>query len=174
MRVPLIAAWAKRNGQNPNQTQLAIPANVIQSQPAAVIDLFPTILTMTGTEAPANHPVDGSSLQTLLLGKSDKTRSPTFLMHYPHSPHRSDYFTCYRDGDWKVIYHYRPSKASDDSHYQLYNLASDPFEQNNLAESNPKQLKKMMQKLVASLDTHDALMPVTTQDGTEALKPQLP
>ena len=44
-------------------------------------------------------------------------------MHYPHSPHRSDYFTCIADGDWKVIYHYFPSEVSEDSHYQLFNLA---------------------------------------------------
>ncbi|WP_240928325.1 sulfatase [Thalassoroseus pseudoceratinae] len=174
MRVPFIAAWAKPNDKNRNQARLPIPADVVQPQPAAVIDLFPTILALTDTKTPNNHTVDGSSLQTLLLGQSDDSRQRTFLMHYPHSPHRSDYFTCYRDGDWKVIYHYRPSKASDDSHYQLYNLAKDPFEQTNLAESRPQQLKAMMQKLIASLDAHDALMPVATMDGTEPLKPKMP
>ncbi len=174
MRVPFIAAWAKRDERNRNQTQLPIPADVIQSQPAAVIDLFPTILALTHTKKPDKHLVDGSDLHTLLLGKLDKKRPESFLMHYPHSPHRSDYFTTYRDGDWKVIYHYRPSKGSEGSHYQLYNLQKDPFEQNNLAESNSKKLKSMMQGLITSLDEHNALMPVTTQDGAEPLKPKLP
>ena len=77
-------------------------------------------------------------------------------MHYPHAPHRSNYFTCYRRGDWKVIYHYYPSEASEGSHYQLYNLVDDPFEQNNLAASKPDQLKIMMQGLAAAMDARHA------------------
>ena len=95
-------------------------------------------------------------------------------MHYPHAPHRSDYFTCYRDGPWKVIYHYFPSKASEGSHYQLYNLAEDPFESQNLAASKPDQLRRMMQGLIASLEKHDAVYPVDGEQGTTPLKPKLP
>jgi hypothetical protein len=112
-------------------------------------------------------------LGTLLTGKPDSSRDETFLMHYPHSPHRSNYFTCYRDGDWKVIYHYFPSKASEDSHYQLYHLAEDPFESDNLATSRPDQLRVMMQGLIASVDKHDVLYPVD-KDGSTPLKPELP
>ncbi|MCA9227644.1 MAG: N-acetylgalactosamine-6-sulfatase, partial [Planctomycetales bacterium] len=85
---------------------------------------------------------------------------------YPHSPHRSDYFTVYRDGDWKVIYHYFPSPASEGSHFQLYNLADDPFESTNLAQQQPKQLAKMMDGLIAAMEQHEALYPVG-KDGTE-------
>jgi arylsulfatase A-like enzyme len=95
-------------------------------------------------------------------------------MHYPHAPHRSNYFTCYRRGDWKVIYHYYPSKASEGSHYQLYHLRDDPFEQNNLAESKSDQLNVMMQGLAAALEQHGALCPVDKTDATALLKPRLP
>ena len=78
-------------------------------------------------------------------------------MHYPHAPHRSDYFTCYRQGPWKVIYHYFPSKASGDSHYQLFNLAQDPFEQQDLAAARPEELRRMMQSLAAQLEKHQAV-----------------
>ena len=95
-------------------------------------------------------------------------------MHYPHAPHRSDYFSVYREGDWKVIYHYVPSKASEGSHYQLYNLAADPFEQNNLAESEPERLKTMMQHALASLEHHGALYPVDKTDKKTPMKPIVP
>ena len=95
-------------------------------------------------------------------------------MHYPHAPHRSDYFTCYRRGDWKIIYHYYPSKASEDSHYQLYDLTDDPFEQNNLAASKPERLSAMMQALIASMEQHNALYPLDKADGTTPLKPKQP
>ena len=174
MRVPFIAAWAKPNPENEHQKKLPIAINALQTQQAAVQDLFPTILNLTNIEAPENHAVDGIGLDKLLTAKQDSTRKETFLMHYPHAPHRSDYFTCYRDGDWKVIYHYYPSEASENSHYQLYHLARDPFESNNRAATNTKQLKIMMQKLIAAMNHHDAQYPVDKTDGVTPLKPMLP
>jgi arylsulfatase A-like enzyme len=174
MRVPFIAAWAEADDDNAYQKELPIVAGAVQSQPAAVMDLFPTILELVDVEPPEDHVVDGSRLDTLLTGKPDKSRDETFLMHYPHSPHRSNYFTVWRDGDWKVIYHYYPSEASEGSHYQLYNLADDPFEQNNLAEKKPDVLRRMMRGLIAAMEKHKALYPVDKQDGATPLKPQLP
>ena len=95
-------------------------------------------------------------------------------MHYPHSPHRSDYFTTYRDGDWKVIYHYIPSKGSEGGHYQLYNLASDPFESTNLADQEPEVLREMVGKLKSGLEAHQALYPVSPDDGKTPLVPAIP
>jgi arylsulfatase A-like enzyme len=174
MRVPFIAAWARANGDNRYQKRLPIPAGVIQGQQAAVYDLFPTILALTGTESPVGHVVDGSRLDTLLAGRPDSERREEFLMNYPHSPHRSEYFTCYRSGDWKLIYHHFPSEASENSHYQLYNLADDPFESTNLASSHPGQLRRMMEGLIASMEKHGALYPVTQEDGSTPLKPVMP
>ena len=102
----------------------------------------------------------------------DDSRPETFLMHYPHAPHRTHYFTCYRDGDWKVIYHYFPTDVSGCSHYQLFNLAEDPFEQTDLAASRPDQLRRVMQDLIAALEQHDAVYPVN-KDG-HVQKPKLP
>ena len=172
MRVPFIAAWAKADASNPYQQRLPIPAGGLQPQVASVCDLFPTILNLLDVEHPAGHTVDGARLDTLLAGKPDPDRTETFLMHYPHAPHRSDYFTVYRDGAWKVIYHYVPSAASENSHYQLYNLAEDPFEQDNLAASHPDELGRMMQAVAAALEAYDAVYPVG-EDGA-ALKPEVP
>jgi len=173
MRVPFIAAWAKSDAKSSYQLRLPIPAGTIQSQQAAVYDLFPTILSLTDSAAPQNHVVDGSRLDTLLAGRRDPTRDEVFLMHYPHSPHRTDYFTVYRSGEWKVIYHYFPSEVSENSHYQLFNLAKDPFEQKNLAASEPAELSRMMQGLVAAMEKQNALHPVD-KDGVTPMKPQQP
>jgi arylsulfatase A-like enzyme len=174
MRVPFIAAWAKADAENPHQRRLPIAAGAIQGQMAAVYDLFPTILPLAGVSAPDSHAVDGQRLDTLLTGKPDEGRKQSFLMHYPHAPHRSDYFTCYRNGDWKVIYHCFPSAASEDSHYQLYNLAEDPFEQNNLAAAKPDRLRTMVQGLIAQLEEHGALYPVEKAGSATPAKPKLP
>ncbi|MEQ8787290.1 MAG: sulfatase [Pirellulaceae bacterium] len=174
MRVPFIAAWAQADAKNAHQKQLPIVAGAVQSQQAAVMDLFPTVLGLVDLEAPKDHVVDGARLNALLTGKRDESGDETFLMHYPHAPHRSDYFTVWRDGDWKVIYHYFPSAASEGSHYQLYNLADDPFEQKNLAEQKPDVLRRMMRGLIAAMEDHQAVYPVDKQDGKTPLKPQRP
>ena len=173
MRVPFIAAWAKPNPKSAQQQRLPIPAGAIQTQQAAVQDLFPTLLALADTKAPPAHRVDGLPLATLLSGRRDPARPETFLMHYPHAPHRSDYWTSYRDGAWKVIYHYFPSAVSENSHYQLFNLAADPFEQKNLATAAPAELHRMMQSLIAALENHHAVYPVDKPGGVP-LKPRLP
>lgn len=173
MRVPFIAAWARADAGNPNQARLPIPAGVIQRQMASVEDFFPTILAVAGVGVPPEHAVDGARLDTLLSGKPDHGRPETFLMHFPHSPHRSDYWTSYRDGKWKVIYHYFPSEVSANSHYQLFNLDRDPSESDNLAAAEPSELRRMMQRLIDALADCDARYPVA-DDKVTPVKPILP
>ena len=169
MRVPFIAAWAKPVANNVHQQKLPIAVGKIQSQQAAVMDIFPTLLSLAGVTIPANHPVDGINLASLLTGQADATRPERFLMHYPHGPHRTDYWTSLRDGRWKVIYHYFPTAVSGGSHVQLFDLGADPFEQQDLATSRPDELKRMLQLLVKSLEEHQAVYPI--DDDKRAVKP---
>ena len=181
MRVPFIAAWAKPNSDNPHQKNLPIARGVIQGQVASIMDLMPTLVSVAGGETPQDHKVDGHHLGLLLAGKADATRKESFLMHYPHGPHRSSYFTVLREGDWKVVYHYpvpqnkkgkaaKAAKASEPK-YELFNLKDDPFENNNLAASQPEKLKAMMSSLVRELEAHDALMP---QVAGKSMHPVIP
>ncbi|MBU4459560.1 MAG: sulfatase-like hydrolase/transferase [Verrucomicrobia bacterium] len=173
MRVPFIAAWAKPMPDHPVQRRLPVAAGVVQSRQAAVYDLFPTILGLAGIAAPAGHALDGARLDTLLTGKRDAARSEEFLMHYPHGPHRSSYFTSFRRGAWKAIYHYVPSKDSGGARYELFNLAADPFEQTDVAASEPARLREMMQGLIAGLEKQGAVYPVDPDTGA-VLKPRPP
>lgn len=179
MRVPFIAAWAKPDRSNRLQQRYQILAGGVQDQVASVEDILPTVLEITDCDPPANHLVDGKSLVRLIAGERDSSRPEQFLMHYPHGPHRSNYFTVWRDGDWKIVYHYLPNKPAkggniqfDGGNYELFNLANDPFESNNLAASNPTKLAEMMDGLAAALGRHEALYPVDDQ-GTP-LSPALP
>ncbi len=172
MRVPFIAAWAKPVADSPHQKKLPIAVNRIQSQQAAVMDLFPTLLSVAGVAVPDKHPVDGINLATLLQGKRDAARPERFLMHYPHGPHRSNYWTSLRDGRWKVIYHYFPTEVSGGSHYQLFDLQADPFEQSDLAGKEPEQLQRMMRLLVEALEEHHAVYPI--DEHRQPVRPLVP
>ncbi len=178
MRVPFIAAWAKPSQANPLQANLPIPQGTIQSQMASVLDLFPTVLKLAGGEAPQDHIVDGQALQPLLAGTADPVRPQHFLMHYPHGPHRSHYFTVWREGDWKVIHHALPKLAAKGNRlqsdgggpYELFNLSIDPFESTNVARDEPATLKRMVKGLREALRAHQALYPIDA-DGKELIPP---
>ena len=172
MRTPLIVAWAGRDANHPLQQALPIPAGSIEGTLVSVEDLFPTLLQLTNTAPPAGHVVDGQPLQALLSGEADTDREVRFLMHYPHGPHRSSYWSSLRDQDWKVIYHYHPTTENQRERYQLFHLAEDPYEQKNLAKEQPDKLHEMMQRLVDALEDHGALYPRDEQG--EHLRPQLP
>ena len=170
-RVPFIASWLKPDPAQPAQRKLPIPAGAIQAQPAAVYDLFPTILSLAESKVPATHAVDGGDLARMLSGRADDGHSTTFLMHFPHAPHRCDYFTTWREGNWKVIYHYFPCKSSNGSRHQLFNLKDDPYEQADLAGTRPEELRRLMNGMVGALENQKATFPV---DGGKELKPAAP
>jgi len=169
VRVPFIAAWAKRDASNRWQKKLPIAAGGIRQEVGACYDLLPTILGLVDAPVPANHPVDGQNLTRLLTGQSDTKHRNVFLNHYPH-PRRgqSHFFTTWRKGNWKVRYEYF---AEGVNRYGLYDLASDPSESRNLAAENPEQLRSMMQGMVRELKSMDAVYPV--KDGRQ-LKPVMP
>jgi arylsulfatase A-like enzyme len=171
MRVPFIAAWAKPNASNPEQQRLPIAQGTIQTQLGTIMDLYPTILEIAGATNPAEHIYDGYGLSKLLCGQSDEAHPDVFLMHFPHD-HRSKYFTSYRNGDWKLVYHYYPKMNKQSSHYELFNLKDDFAESQNIAQQNPEKLYAMVQAMVAQLEAEEALYPVDA-DGNE-LRPILP
>jgi arylsulfatase A-like enzyme len=172
MRVPFIASWLRKDAQNKHQQRLPIPANTLQSQQAAVYDIFPTVLGLADVSIPAGHVTDGHRLDQLLRGQEDSSREEKFLMHYPHAPHRTDYFTVYRDGSWKLIYHYFPSEVSGGKHYQLFDLKRDPFEQKDIADENVETVKRMMVGMTQALQKQKALFPIDSA-GKE-LNPVIP
>jgi arylsulfatase A-like enzyme len=173
VRVPFIAAWAKPQADHPQQQRLTIKPAAIQTQQAAVMDVFPTVLSAAQVAAPKAHVIDGIALAPLLSGVRDAKRGERFLMHYPHGQHRTSYWSSLREGEWKVVYHYFPSTVSEDSHYQLFNLKDDPFEQQNLVKTEPAVLTEMMAKLIAELEHHHAVYPLA-KPGGERLRPALP
>lgn len=164
MRAPFIASWAKPDGLNPLQRKLPIQAGVLQQQLATVMDIYPTVLALAGVKVPNNHPVDGFDLATQLVGKKNEARPEKFLMHFPHA-HRGNYFTSYRDGDWKLIYHYNP-QLPDKPGYELYNLKKDPIEIHNLATTETEQLTVFVKAMREQLEAEGALYPVDANGNT--------
>jgi arylsulfatase A-like enzyme len=75
-----------------------------------------------------------------------------FLMHFPHE-HRSSYYTVYRRGDWKLIYHYKKPAGE---RCQLFHLAKDPYETQNLADQKPQERERMLDAMRKALKAKGA------------------
>ena len=157
MRVPLIAAWAKQ-AKTRWQTRLPIPTGQIRKGWGAIYDLFPTIAELVDLQIPSEHTLDGISLKSLFQSSQSASPERAFLMHFPHAPHRSNYFTVYRQGQWKLIYHYLPK--NDAPKMQLFDLKTDPYEQTDLAETRSDIASEWLQRMKDELTNQNALYPV--------------
>jgi len=121
--------------------------------PVIGVDLFPTILRMTGARAPEGKLMDGESIVPLLMGQSDFDREAIFW-HFPAylqgkaEGARDEYFRtrpagAVRAGDFKLIEYF------EDGDLELYNLADDISEQNNLVDSMPEKASELHQLMLA-------------------------
>jgi arylsulfatase A-like enzyme len=128
------------------------------------MDFFPTMLELAGLPLQPKLHVDGQSLLPHIKGEDSGQR--TFYWHYPHY-HGSTWKpgASIRDGDWKLIefYHYK--------NFELYNLADDPGERQNLAEAKSTKSKMLRAKLLAWQKQMGAKMPVPNPDYDPNAKP---
>ncbi len=161
-RVPFIVSWAKPS-DNEIQSRWPIQAGTHHTESfGTILDLMPTILNLTDTQAPEGYILDGYDLRAVHAGETKQT----FLMHFPHK-HRSSYFTTWHNGDWKLIYQYH-----SEPRLQLFNLAKDRSERNDLAEQNPELLQGMLSEMNNALKDSGALFPVSQKLG-ESTQPHL-
>ena len=136
IRVPLVVRWPAR-----------IAAGRQSDHPSAFWDFLPTACEMAGVDKPAD--IQGLSYLPTLLGKTQPTHNYLYWEF-----HEKGGKVALRQGDWKVVrVDLRKAKPKP---YELYNLAADLAEQNDLAASQPERLKK----LVSLLESHRQLSPV--------------
>ncbi|EME42882.1 hypothetical protein DOTSEDRAFT_72353 [Dothistroma septosporum NZE10] len=115
----------------------------ITSTFSTVMDLAPTILEMAGVKHPA--PTYQNREVVSMRGKS----MVPYVNGTAPSIHPKDFIngweTCgraaVRCGDWKIVFIPKPKGPEK---WQMYNLAKDPGEVDDLAEQDPERLEKMI------------------------------
>ena len=130
IREPLIVKW-------PN----IVSAGTVETTPVISIDFYPTLLEMSGAADVAGHTVDGVSLLPLLSQAETLDRSEMYW-HYPHYGNAGSMPTgAIRQGDWKLIEYF------EDGRLELYNLAEDRAEENDLARDLPQKAQELQIRL---------------------------
>ncbi|MEM9281736.1 MAG: sulfatase [Verrucomicrobiota bacterium] len=110
------------------------------SVPVGVLDYFPTLLELAGVDD-YDAPMDGDSLVPMFKEDTDHFRNRS--MHWQLSSKlRQGTCSILRKGDYKLI------QFLADGKLELYDLAKDPKEKTNLAESHPELADQMLKELV--------------------------
>lgn len=123
-----------------------IPAGAKSDAFVSVLDLLPTFLELAGAHHPGGEyegrPVaqpDGKSMTNLLAGAAASVHSPDDVFGLEIFDRRM-----IQKGDWKIVWANPPwGKAGA---WSLYNLAEDPAETTDLADSNPAKLAEMIEE----------------------------
>ena len=140
IRVPFIAFW-------PGKIKPAVTP-----MPAALWDMYPTLLELGQTTYPATA-VDGMSLVPLLMGKKKQPQHPYLYWEF----HENDGRQALRVKNWKAVL-LNVSKDPNPA-VELYDLEKDPAESHNVAAEFPEQAKKM-KELILKAHRYDPAWPL--------------
>ena len=115
---PFIVHWPKG----------ILDANTLRRTPAHVIDVAPTLLQLAGLEPRGEVPSPG---RTLIPTFAEDGKTLHEALWWLHEGHRA-----LRQGDWKLV-------AAKGDPWELYNLATDRTETQNLAARHPERVKAL-------------------------------
>lgn len=134
--------------------------------PVITPDLYPTLLEMAGVPVPAGQAVDAVSIVPLLL-KKGALPERSLYWHYPHYSNQGGRpGGAIRTGAFKLL------EFFEDSRVELYDLASDPGEERDLAAAQPERAEKMKKDLAEWRQAVSAQMPSPNPDPVEPFGPK--
>ncbi|WP_075590092.1 sulfatase [Labilibacter marinus] len=150
VREPFIVKWpGKIKGGSVNET------------PIMSIDIYPTLLGLSGTAKKSADQIDGLDF-TELLTKGMSVEREAIFWHYPHYHlEGAKPYSAIRKGDWKLI------EVFENDSLELYNLKDNIGEDINLAATNPEKVKELMADLKTWRTKVGAQMPVPNPDYDE-------
>ncbi len=102
-----------------------------------VVDLYPTLAALAGASTAKCKPLDGVDVWPVI---AENKPSPRTEIIYNVEPFRG----AVRQGDWKLIWRTLIPTSVD-----LYNLAEDPSEKNNVAAAHPDKVAAMQARIEA-------------------------
>lgn len=129
--VPMCAAWPGH-----------IPPGTRSDRVGLTMDVFATACEAAGVAPPAG--IDGISLLGDFLGNgpAPADRDLVWVRREGNMTYAGREFYAFRRGDWKLL------QNTAFERYELYNLARDPEEKQNLAQAEPKVYHELVSALM--------------------------
>ncbi len=128
IRVPGIVRWPGH-----------VKAGATSDVPVIGSDIFVTAATIAGAELPKDRVLDGGNLLSALQSKPvERTRPLYWRCVIAPEPFK----TAMRINDWKILADEKLTK------FELYNIAKDPQEKQELSQTEPAKLTEMKAELL--------------------------
>ena len=121
-----------------------IPAGTVCDELTGTIDVLPTIAALTGQPLPAKHKIDGLDASGLWKGTAKKSPRKEFL-HYTSR----GAIEGIRSGNWKLLVKKPRRNNAGKAQLNLFDLAKDVGEKNNLAQAKPEVVKELLARMEA-------------------------
>jgi uncharacterized sulfatase len=136
IRMPLIVRWP----------QVVKPASICD-EPVISNDFFPTFAEIAGAPT-MTADLDGISLVPLFKNHGARLNRDALYWHFPHY-HAQGLAPsgAIRRGKYKLIEWFEKSIYGEKGAFELYDLANDPAERNNLADSMPDRAADLHRRL---------------------------
>jgi arylsulfatase A-like enzyme len=126
-------------------TFITWPGNISaakSSDPVITMDIYPTLLELTGCKQLPKQTLDGQSLVPLIYGGKKSLNRPFLAWWFPH-PHGHRRLPCQailKDG-WKLVHFIEQNET------ELYRLDDDEGERNDLAGVQPERTRELLETL---------------------------
>lgn len=148
VRIPLIFHWPG-----------TVAAQGVRDDLFSMVDMLPTTLALAGVAVPTH--VQGQSFAPACLAQPF-TGPESILLEMNNNPRWSLDFI-----DWRAIVSHRWKYAYfETGHELLYDLDTDPFEMNNIAQTRPDIKEKLKRSLLQLLsDSREPYFDVLMTDG---------
>lgn len=143
IREPLIIKW-------PGVTESGTKSEI----PVSSIDFFPTLCHAANIQMPDSIVIDGINLIPL-LEQSGNLDTRDLFWHFPHYWWGTEVkpYSIVRSGNYKLIKHW------DYGIYQLFDLSTDIFEDNDLGKEMPEKVAELEKKLYNWFEVTGAKLP---------------
>jgi choline-sulfatase len=136
IRVPLLVCWPR----------VVAPGTVID-RVVSNLDVFPTILEISGLGTPSNLEIRGKSLVPLLRGREPGNWDDTLFGQYDMHHYQIARMRMVRTPAWKLVRHFEPGGQDE-----LYHLRNDPGETRDLGSSAEADHRSQRAALARRLD----------------------
>ena len=143
-----LGIWTKHtNYEQANRIPLLIAAPglaaTVTAQPAESVDLYPTLVELSGLTRPQLTPaLDGVSLVPVLRDAGARVRDHAYHVFPKGRLGRAIRTERYRLVEWRKV-----DDAAAEPEYELYDYVTDPLESRNLAGEQPTELGRLQQIL---------------------------
>ena len=134
-RMPFLVRWTGR-----------VPSGRLDELSVlSALDLFPSLCRIAGVPLPETPRLDGADMSAALLGTPTVRTAPlhweygrnTNAFDFPKPPRDRSPNVAIREGSWKLLIN------PDGSGAELYDLASDPKEEQNVASTRPEVAQRL-------------------------------